>query len=91
MDLIIRAKKLWKLLTTGGLTGMDKLVLILAVLYFLSPFDIIPDVIPIAGFLDDLVVALMAFRRITGKHDTTPNSRDKNNPDDATPIDVKVV
>src|ERR1700712_2749655 len=33
-----------------------KLVAGLAFAYLLSPIDIIPDVIPIAGYLDDLVI-----------------------------------
>ena len=33
-----------------------KLVAALAFAYLLSPIDIIPDVIPIAGYLDDLVI-----------------------------------
>ena len=35
-------------------------VLILALLYIISPIDLIPDVIPVVGWIDDLVVALGA-------------------------------
>lgn len=31
-------------------------VLLLALLYIVSPVDFIPDVIPVVGWLDDLVV-----------------------------------
>jgi uncharacterized membrane protein YkvA (DUF1232 family) len=31
-------------------------ILILALLYILSPIDLIPDVIPLVGWADDLVV-----------------------------------
>jgi uncharacterized membrane protein YkvA (DUF1232 family) len=37
------------------------LLLILAVLYVLSPIDFLPDLIPVAGWLDDVVVALTAI------------------------------
>lgn len=38
-----------------------KLVLSAAVLYILSPVDIIPDVVPVLGQVDDLVVLLKAL------------------------------
>lgn len=34
------------------------ILLILALLYFLSPIDLVPDVIPGTGFLDDVLVVL---------------------------------
>ncbi|MCC8165282.1 MAG: DUF1232 domain-containing protein, partial [Planctomycetes bacterium] len=75
MDLAGRAKMLWDLFTKGGMTRTDKLVLVLALLYTLSPLDIIPDVIPIAGFLDDLIVVIMSLRHVTNKN-TGPNEKD---------------
>jgi uncharacterized membrane protein YkvA (DUF1232 family) len=39
-----------------------KVVAFLAVLYLLSPFDIVPDVIPFAGWLDDIIVVPFALR-----------------------------
>lgn len=33
-----------------------KLTAISALLYFVSPIDLIPDIIPVAGFVDDLVI-----------------------------------
>ncbi|SEM63765.1 Protein of unknown function [Stigmatella aurantiaca] len=39
-----------------------KLTGVLAVLYFLSPVDLIPDVLPLLGWLDDLgVLSAVAF------------------------------
>jgi len=71
MSLAERAKLIWKLFTKGGMTKTDKIILVGALLYFLSPLDIIPDVIPIAGFLDDLLVVLLALRQVSnnkGEH-----------------------
>ncbi len=36
------------------------LIMILAILYVISPIDLLPDVIPIVGWVDDVVVVLTA-------------------------------
>ena len=33
---------------------------ILALIYLIWPFDIVPDIMPIVGFMDDLIVILAA-------------------------------
>jgi uncharacterized membrane protein YkvA (DUF1232 family) len=33
-----------------------KLVALAAIVYLISPIDLIPDIIPVAGYLDDLVI-----------------------------------
>jgi uncharacterized membrane protein YkvA (DUF1232 family) len=42
----------------------DKLVAGAAAAYLVSPVDLVPGVIPVIGQLDDLVVALLAARRL---------------------------
>ncbi len=37
------------------------LILILAILYILSPIDFLPDVIPVLGWIDDVIVAITAI------------------------------
>jgi hypothetical protein len=50
--------------TKGGLhmrnNGFGAIILILALLYILSPIDLIPDVIPVVGWADDLLFGLGA-------------------------------
>ncbi len=40
-----------------------RLVLIIALLYIVSPIDLIPDAIPFIGLLDDIVVAGYAMKK----------------------------
>lgn len=45
-----------------------KILLVLAIVYFLSPIDLIPDFIPVIGYLDDMIIVpaliWLAFREI---------------------------
>jgi len=40
-----------------------KMVLIIALLYIISPIDLIPDAIPLLGMIDDVLVAGYALRQ----------------------------
>lgn len=88
MNLVERVKTLWRLFTTGGMTKTDKWLLIIAAIYCLSPIDIIPDVVPIVGILDDLLVVLLALRQMSNK--TAADSPMKDGID-AKQVDAKVV
>jgi uncharacterized membrane protein YkvA (DUF1232 family) len=49
-------------LRDGRVPRWKKFIGVLAVLYFLSPVDVIPDVLPVLGWLDDLgVLSAVAF------------------------------
>lgn len=37
------------------------IVIILAIIYVIVPVDIIPDLIPIFGFIDDIIAVLIAI------------------------------
>jgi uncharacterized membrane protein YkvA (DUF1232 family) len=52
------ARMVWAMLRHPGTPAVSKLVAVLAVAYLLSPFDVVPDLLPFVGWLDDgLVVA----------------------------------
>jgi len=53
-----------RLLRDSRVSRSDKLVLAAAVAYVMAPFDLIPDVIPILGRLDDLVFVALAIDRL---------------------------
>ena len=40
---------------------ISKIMLIAAVIYLLSPIDIIPDFLPFAGFIDELIIIPLVF------------------------------
>jgi uncharacterized membrane protein YkvA (DUF1232 family) len=52
----------WRLLGDQRVSIWPKALLALAVLYVLSPVDLVPDVIPFVGEIDDLVVLIAACR-----------------------------
>jgi uncharacterized membrane protein YkvA (DUF1232 family) len=52
----------WAMLRDPRAPRAAKLTALLAVLYVLSPVDLIPDVVPLLGWLDDGVVAMLLLR-----------------------------
>jgi uncharacterized membrane protein YkvA (DUF1232 family) len=52
----------WRLLLDRRTPLLPKVVLLAAVAYVILPFDLIPDVIPIVGEVDDMVILLAACR-----------------------------
>jgi len=62
---------LWRLLRDPRVTGRDKVLLGSAVVYYLSPFDLIPEAFmgPM-GFVDDLVFGVFVLNKLLA--DTDP-------------------
>jgi uncharacterized membrane protein YkvA (DUF1232 family) len=46
------------------------LIIIAAVLYFVSPFDVIPDWVPVLGHIDDAFVISLALKSVRADLDT---------------------
>ena len=61
------ARLLWRALRHPQAPGWLKLGAAGIVLYLVSPIDLIPDVIPIFGVLDDIVVVPLAIRWLLGR------------------------
>lgn len=40
------------------------MMILVAVIYFVSPVDLIPDAIPVAGFIDDALVVSLAIKQV---------------------------
>ena len=56
------ARQLWAALRHPAAPGWLKLGTGLIALYVLSPIDLIPDVLPFVGAIDDIVVVPLAIR-----------------------------
>jgi uncharacterized membrane protein YkvA (DUF1232 family) len=52
----------WRLLWDARVPAWLKVMLLGAVAYVVFPFDLIPDVVPVLGEIDDLVVLIVAAR-----------------------------
>lgn len=62
-----KIEKLYDWFTHGELDKKDKAVIVAALLYFINPFDVVPDLTPILGFMDDAGVVAMAFRYLVNR------------------------
>jgi uncharacterized membrane protein YkvA (DUF1232 family) len=43
------------------------LIVVAAIIYFINPFDLLPDIIPVAGLTDDFGVLIWAYSSITSE------------------------
>lgn len=55
-DLTVEAKTLYYVLTDPRVPLHARVVVILVLAYVLSPIDLIPDVIPVVGWIDDIII-----------------------------------
>jgi uncharacterized membrane protein YkvA (DUF1232 family) len=69
-DLIVRlpayARLYWRLLRGGGLSPAQRALAIGSLVYMVSPIDLVPGFIPVAGQMDDIAVALLGLRALLG-------------------------
>lgn len=75
-------EKIYDLLTSGQLETRDKAIIIGALLYFINPFDLMPDITPFLGFVDDMGVIGLVYRYLTNRSfevmgDSTSEKDDK--------------
>jgi uncharacterized membrane protein YkvA (DUF1232 family) len=49
-----------------GVSAKTILSLVLGLVYFVSPIDMIPDVLPVIGYVDDITVLVWIFKNLKG-------------------------
>lgn len=60
-QLLEQARLSWALFRDERVPIVAKIIPVAALVYVISPLDVIPDVIPVLGQLDDLGIVLMAL------------------------------
>ncbi len=58
---------LYKYFKDGKASIFEKIGILLAILYLLNPFDLIPDPIPFVGYLDDGIIILFVVNKLKDK------------------------
>lgn len=77
--LVYAALLLYYTLESDKISLKDKAIIIGALGYLISPLDVIPDAIPIAGLGDDLAVLIYVLNKVWGNvnEDMKAKSREK--------------
>ncbi len=57
----------------------NKAIIIGGLGYFISPFDIIPDAIPVAGYIDDMAVLMFVYSTVKSNLDDEIRQKAKDN------------
>lgn len=72
---IYMALLLYYALESPTCTALDKAIIYGALGYFISPIDIVPDILPLIGLTDDIAVLAWAYSRI--RHNVSDMTREK--------------
>lgn len=87
--ILSKAGELWAYVTGGNASTADKVLVLGALLYLISPIDLVPDAIPVIGWLDDLGLASAVLALISRK--LSGASADESSAELAEIVDVSVM
>lgn len=66
---MIRLIRAFHQLEYQDISAQNLLVIVAAIIYFVSPFDVIPDSVPILGNIDDAFVVRLAMKSVSADLD----------------------
>jgi uncharacterized membrane protein YkvA (DUF1232 family) len=66
---MIRLIRAFHQLEYRDISAQNLLVIVAAIIYFVSPFDVIPDSVPILGNIDDAFVVRLAMKSVSADLD----------------------
>ena len=69
LEIVLRGRQMWDYLHSGRVSGFEKFILGAALLYIVTPTDLLPDWLPVAGWMDDLGMAALVLAFITQRLD----------------------
>ena len=75
--LVYAALLLYYTVQSDKVSTADKAIIIGALGYLISPLDVIPDAIPIAGLTDDLAVVIYVLKKVWDSVDETIQQKAK--------------
>lgn len=84
------AKLIAQLLVDAQVAATDKMLLGAVVIYIASPIDIVPDVIPMIGQLDDLYLVAMCLLRLMNRSGENTLRQYWDGPEDIVAVLAKV-
>ena len=64
--MLSRLKTIIALMRNPKVSNLPKVLVVGAILYVLMPFDVIPDMAPVVGWLDDIVFLIGALSLLLG-------------------------
>ena len=65
-QLLEKALLLYVLITDADFPNASKVIAVTALAYLVNPFDAIPDVTPIIGYVDDMAIILGVIKKLSG-------------------------
>jgi len=78
IKVVYLALLLYYMLVDEAVDLKSKVTIVAALGYFVLPFDIIPDLLPVIGFTDDLSVLMFALSVVKGKINETHRLKARN-------------